>query len=165
MTPNEYNRILSRVDIGQVVLRTVSAGTPRQNFSPRIAETPFVRDNTAWDSTTEGLVVRHSYSAVVFEGSSEDVIARVEAQYEVAVRCASVEESDSFDPSSFAELFCRVQLPVMTRPYFRELMASVLGRMLIMAPPIAARFTPPAADVVEADGEDELIRTSASGTE
>lgn len=137
MDPSAYNQILGRTRASNVVLRTLFVRTTRRNFSSRAAQSPTVDQDPSFTRQDRDLIFTYSYDATLKDEASEDTLMSIRAIYEVCLYC-EVET-----PDEFAEEYMRRQMPLNTRPYFRELVSNCAPRALIQCPPVPAMFVGP----------------------
>ena len=137
MEPSSYNHLLEQATASNLVLRTLLVATQRRHFQTIAAKGPTVSEEPSFTRRDSDLIFTHSYESSFSDESSEAVVLTVRAVYEVALYC------EQSLPDEFAEEYMRRQLPLLTRPYFRELLSNCTARSLVQAPTLAAKFVPP----------------------
>lgn len=137
MRPQEYNPLLERTRTSSVVLRNAFFTTYRQNFSPRLANTPELNGEASWIIQSDAIVFSQEYTARVSEESSREPVMLLKAKYEIVLF------TQGQYPEEFAKEYSARQLHMLVRPYFRELLSNMAPRALLSIAPIPSQFVAP----------------------
>ncbi|KXK19366.1 MAG: hypothetical protein UZ18_ATM001000659 [Armatimonadetes bacterium OLB18] len=143
MDPVTYSRFLAMTSASGIVMRSLLVTTFRRNFGSRASQVPLVESNAEFVTKEDHIIFTQSYNVLLKDEASDDRLMSIRVVYEVALSC------DKLAPEGFQEEYARRQLPLLTRPYLRELVSNCAPRSLIQAPPIAATFIPAVNQPVE----------------
>lgn len=147
MQPADYNEILRSIHYSNVVLRSLVLNVPKRRFTGRNASAPTVAQEATFELVEDGAAFTYEAVSKFVDTSSDKVVLMVSVIFEVT----AYSEDELSD--EFCNEFIARQLPILVRPYLREILFSVAPRCLVTAPPLPTQFVP--ARTLKEPGEDE----------
>jgi hypothetical protein len=154
MDPARYNKVLSEASISNVMLKNLMASCFSESVEWTFAGTPEVNTQVRSEAKGDSFHLFQQFIAQYHSASDpEKAILFVSAEFSVVVRPRNVDEAEVL--AEFIDEFQIRQLTLLTRPYFRELCASITSRAQIMAPTLPTHIIPPLVIEVE-DSTDEV---------
>lgn len=139
MLPHEYNQILVKTRASSLVLRSTFVSTFTSSFTPIIGSTASVDATPSYEIKEGSIWFRHAYEARIVD--DENLLMAVQAVYEMQLLLPADIENEACQ--EFADEYQHRQLLLQTRPYFRELLANMAPRALILALPLPTHFIVP----------------------
>lgn len=133
MNPEEYGELLGQVQASNLALVGLSVANHGEANEYRSCKPPVLADTVEFSRDGESVVIAHGYHASIQDEDSLDA-ATVRIDFRVILH------SGKELPDEFLSLYIQRQLPLITRPYARELLNNLAARMLLNCPPLPTKF-------------------------
>jgi preprotein translocase subunit SecB len=132
ISPEDYNKILTGVDLKSISLQESTASINRNNTIPPELKIEISDESSFEFSKDNNVNVLHSYKLSTQKEGKKTQYIQIHASFLVQLT------SEHEFTSEFFEIYKQVSLPLNTWPYFREYVNSITARMNIL--PITLPF-------------------------
>jgi len=129
LTPKEYKKILSKINLISIRLKSSSSSVKRRAIKshPKDFTYKIVSKANLSDDNDNELRIEHEYQLQGRIKGDRKIVLRIKANFILTYQ-AEVKISDDF----FA-IYAATSLPLNTWPYFRELVSNIASRMELEA--------------------------------
>lgn len=129
--PDEYRRLLDRVDLESIVMETCSMKTRREKLASNMRLD--IRHKTSYHIEDDNRATLISdYEIVATSTTKKEFAVKIGCAYQVVLMSASHFSEE------FIDIYSQVNLPMNTWPYFREFVQSMIQKAGL--PPLTLPF-------------------------